>query len=368
MMQLRETLAQFGPPMRATSTKSEELYKGWAYLSVSIIITQPIPQPGPKQVQIRITVAGINPHDQKSRDTGLFIKDDLPSILANDVAGIVTAIGPKATKFHIGDRIFAQAGISPGSTQNGLQQYAVVDEDFAAKVPHGFTDDDGVTLPTNIIAPLVGLFDQSGLGIPAPWTEQAKTFDYNGTQILIIGGGSNCGRFAVPCAKLVGIGKIVVVGGKEEELKKFGATDVLDRHGGHDAVLERIRNVVGDDLVYAFDAVNAAEDQILGLNALSSTKKGKMARLIFSFGSLDESKIVGKQVGYELKDVFGSSHLKSEVAMPFWERVGGYLEQGKIIPLSYVVENGLDAATVNAVLDKYRDGKPVTKTHIHISD
>jgi NADPH:quinone reductase len=31
-----------------------------------------------------------------------------------------------------------------------------------------------------------------------------------------------------------------------------------------------------------------------------------------------------------------------------------------------VVKQGLDAAAVNEVLDAYRDGKPVVKTHIHL--
>jgi NADPH2:quinone reductase len=51
----------------------------------------PIPQPGPKQIQVRVTVAGLNPHDQKGRDTGLFIKDNLPAILGADVVGLEMA-------------------------------------------------------------------------------------------------------------------------------------------------------------------------------------------------------------------------------------------------------------------------------------
>ncbi|KAF2181012.1 putative alcohol dehydrogenase [Zopfia rhizophila CBS 207.26] len=329
--------------------------------------TRPIPQPGPNQVQLRVTVAGLNPHDQKARDGGLFIKDALPAILANDVAGVVTALGPNATKFNVGDRVFSYAAMTPDHAQKGLQQYALVDEDFTAKVPEGFTEHDVTTLPVNIIAGSVGLFHESGLGIPAPWSEESKTFDYAGTQILIIGGGSNCGRLAVQLAKLAGIEKIVVVGGKQDELKKFGATHVLDRHGGDEIVLERIREVVGDDLLYCYDAVNPPESQFLGINALSNTKKGKLARLVF-YRHSDTFKVVGKKAGYEVKDVFGSPHLRPELSRSFWKRIEEYLIQGNIVPTRYVVEQGLDAAKVNEVLDRYRDGKPVTQTHFRISD
>ncbi|KAF3052181.1 hypothetical protein E8E11_007310 [Didymella keratinophila] len=322
-----------------------------------------VPQPGHKQVQIRVTVAGLNPHDQKARDVGLFIKDNLPAVLANDVTGVVIVAGPETTKFKVGDRIVSQSNLGVYA-QNGLQRYAVADEDFASKIPEGFSDHDAATVPTNAIALLIGLFDKSGLDIPAPWTSEAKAFDFAGTTLLILGGGSNCGRFGVQFARLAGIGKIVVVGGFEDEPKKYGATHVLDRHGGDAAVLERICNVVVDDLVYALDAINPPSEQHLAISALSSSKTGKLARLRASVGAIDESKIVGeKEAGYDLRNVLGSSHLKVETAKPFWDRVAGYLEDGSLVPLKYEVVDGLDEDKVNKLLDQYRDGERVVQTH-----
>ncbi|KAH7009321.1 putative alcohol dehydrogenase [Macrophomina phaseolina] len=283
----------------------------------------PIPEPGPDQIQIRVTVTALNPHDQRSRDMGLFVNDNLPAILGNDVAGVVTAVGPHGTKFKPGDRIFTYGAMTADHAQKGLQQYALADEDFASLVPEGFSAHDVATLP------------------------EARTFDYAGTQVLIVGGGSNCGRFGVQLATLAGIGKIVVVGGNEEELKRFGATHVLNRHGGHDLVLQRIRDVVGDDLLFCYDAVNPPDAQLLGINALSHTKKGKLARLL-SFGQPGGSHVPDKKVGFEVKNVLG-------------------LSLGKIVPLKYDVAAGLDADKVNDVLDRYRDGKPVVQTHLRIS-
>lgn len=252
----------------------------------------------------------------------------------------------------------------PGYTQNGLQEYTVADEEFTSKVPEGFTGDDAASLPTNLIAALVGMYDKTGLGIPAPWTEEAKTFNYSDTKILVMGGGSNIGKFAVQLAKLVGIGKIVVVGGKEEVLKKFGAADVVDRHGTQDEVLSRINKVVPGGFEYVFDAINPPEGQLLGLNAISPDKKGKFVRLL-PMGPVDDTKILGKKAGYEIFDCFGSSQHRPETCKPFWEKIGEYMAQGKVVPLPYVVEKGLEADKVNEVLDRYRDGKPVTQTHIH---
>lgn len=106
----------------------------------------PIPQPGPGQIQVRVTVAGLNPHDQKARDRGLFIQDSLPSSLANDVAGVVTVLGEGVTKFKVGDKVFSQASFV------GLQKYATLEADFTAIVPKGVSEGECATLPTNIIA------------------------------------------------------------------------------------------------------------------------------------------------------------------------------------------------------------------------
>src|SRR5258708_33351101 len=149
---------------------------------------------------------------------GFLIRSTLPAVLTNDIAGIVTALGSNVSKFAIGDHVFTQAAFGvAGSPQNGLQEYAVTDVPFTAKAPEGFSDDQMATIPTNIIAPLVALFEPSLLNIPAPWTDAAKNFDYAAKTLLVVGGGSNCGKFAVQLASLAGIGKIVVVASMKNE-------------------------------------------------------------------------------------------------------------------------------------------------------
>ncbi|KAF2821548.1 putative alcohol dehydrogenase [Ophiobolus disseminans] len=331
--------------------------------------TFPVPQPGPKQIQVRVTVAGLNPHDQKGRDIGLFIKNSLPAILGSDVVGIVTTLGDGVRRFAIGDRVFGQASMAPVSVSKALQEYAVLDENFAATVPEGISEDEAATLPTNLLAGVIGFFDsEAGLAIPPPWSEDADPTTFSKSSILIIGGGSNCGRFATQLANLAGFKIIVVVGGKAAGLQKFGATHVVDRHGGHDIVLQRVRDIVGDDLLYAFDAYNGPDGQHLAINALSNLQRGKLARLVWSRGSVQEDKILPKQSGFELKNVLGISHFKPEAATPFWQHASEYLVLRKIKPLDFVTVQGLDAVKVNEVLDAYRDGKAVVQTHFRISE
>lgn len=331
---------------------------------LTFVTDWPVPQPQAGQVLIRVRVSGPNPHDHKARDTGLFIAQNLPAVLFNDVVGEVVSLGPGVTKYAIGDHIVSHPTFDGKYTQSGLQEYAVADVDYSIKIPEGFTDDDGATLPTNLIAGVVGFFDATALAFPGPWTEEFKTFDFKGTTILILGGGSGCGRFAVQLAALLGIGRIVVVGGDEAGLKSDGATHVLDRHGSPADVLKRIREVVGDDLLYVYDAINPPATQTIGINALSSTKKGKFARLLPT-GPVDESQVHAKKEGYELLNVFGSSQARPDSCRPFWKHLPQYLTEGKIKPGKYEVVKGWDADSVNEVLDRYRDGKKVVKTHFH---
>ena len=330
--------------------------------------THPIPQPGPTQLQIRVTVAGFNPHDQNMRDTGLLIADSLPNILGHDVVGVVTALGSNVdpSRFAINDRVFSQSLIAE-PTQAGLQQYAVLDADFTAKVPDNISEDDAAELPTNTVTNACALFDSTLLGFPAPWSSDTSNVSLEDTTILIVGGGSNTGRFAVQFAALAGFGRIVVIGGEEAQLKSYGATRVLDRHGSDEEVLTRIRDVVGDDLLYAIDTINMPDKLHTAINALSNTKRGQLARLV-PVGEPDESKIHEKKEGYELLSVFGHPRVRQEVGKPFWAYLPQLLREGKVKPTKsvVVVREGLDADQVNAVLDAYRDGKRVVKTHVHI--
>lgn len=92
--------------------------------------------------------SGLNPHDQRSRDTGLLIADKLPAILSKDVVGVVSQIGSDVTAFQVGDRVMSLgSGSVADSSQSGLQEYALADVVNCAKVPDDISDEEAVRLP-----------------------------------------------------------------------------------------------------------------------------------------------------------------------------------------------------------------------------
>lgn len=176
---------------------------------------------------MRVTLASINPVDQEGRDWGLFTANRLLCVLASDFTGRVVELGPGVNKYAIGDRIIGQGAFDEAKGGGGLQEYAILVTDFSCLVPNDMTDEQVATIPVCSLTPAVAMFGPAKLGLPAPWSAEGSAFDFPSQSFLIVGGGSNCGIFAVQLAALAGFCRIIVVGGDEEDLKYLGATHVL---------------------------------------------------------------------------------------------------------------------------------------------
>ncbi|KAL4866263.1 hypothetical protein BDV12DRAFT_199328 [Aspergillus spectabilis] len=332
------------------------------------LVQRPIPTPQPGQVLVKIASAGINPHDAKGRDRALFIKDAIPgAVVTQDIAGIVVSLGANVTNFSIGDRIFGQTDVRGGPDQGGLQEYALLHADYAASIPDSIGFDEAATIPVNAVASFVALFHESGLGLGID-LGGGVDYDYSSDSILVIGGGSNTGKFGIQFAKLAGFGRVITTAGvrdaeKVEYLSTLGATHIIDRELGDAEVERQIRDIVGDELIYVLDSVNGGMEQGLGLAALSKSRKGTLITLVR--GELDPVEAEKKKGGLRKAQAMGISHLYEGFSKAFWKRYPKWIEEGKLKPLDYVVIEGLDEEKVNAVMDEYRDGKAVWKTHVH---
>ena len=70
----------------------------------------PEPELRDDDVLVRVHAAGVNPLDAKIRDGEfkLILPYRLPLILGNDVAGVVTRVGPRVQRFKPGDEVHAR--------------------------------------------------------------------------------------------------------------------------------------------------------------------------------------------------------------------------------------------------------------------
>ncbi|MEV5877025.1 NADP-dependent oxidoreductase [Streptomyces sp. NPDC052101] len=184
----------------------------------------PVPEPGARQVRIKVAAGALNPVDAAVR-AGFFGGAGKTLGLGWDVAGTVDAVGAPAA-WRIGEPVVA---LVPGVAEplGAHAEYVVVDADAVAAAPASVDAVHAGTLPLNGLTALQAL-DLLDL---AP-----------GASLLVTGAAGAVGGFAVQLAAHRGI---EVVGharaGDEELVRSLGAArftaDGIER-GGVDAVLD----------------------------------------------------------------------------------------------------------------------------------
>ncbi|GGG60377.1 NADP-dependent oxidoreductase [Paenibacillus radicis (ex Gao et al. 2016)] len=148
-----------------------------------------LPELGEHDVRVEIYAASLNPIDYKLRDglLRLIQKYDFPLILGHDLAGIVTAIGSKVSKFSVGDEVY---GRPRGSRIGTLAEYISVHEDDISLKPQNVSFEEAASIP------LIGLTTfQAFTGVMALQKDQ---------KILIHAGAGGIGTFAIQLAKAMG--------------------------------------------------------------------------------------------------------------------------------------------------------------------
>lgn len=334
------------------------------------VITRPVPVPKGKEVLVKVTVVGMMPLFQKMRDYGLFVADHLPSIPGFDVAGIVISCGPDVTKYKAGDEVFGQGNMMAGPDAGGLQQYSILEEGTMTFLPENISADAASTLLCNLLASLFAIIHpKMGLGIPMPGGlgGHDKSFDYAGTTLVIIGGGSDTGKLAIQFAANAKIGSIITVASAKstDTLKALGATHVVERHQSISEIKAQVSAITGlEGVLFVFDAVTS--DHTLAVALLSSTERGRVSGLLPP-AQIDESLIGEKKAGYDYVFATGSAHMNFEpMGRRFFETLKSKIEEGVYKPLPFkVIEGGLNADAVNKVLDEFRDGKYPGRWNVH---
>ncbi|MDH4584839.1 NADP-dependent oxidoreductase [Pseudomonas sp. BN415] len=149
------------------------------------------PQPGPGEVLVRVVCAGVNPADWKCREgyLGAFLTYRFPFVLGFDLAGTVEALGEGVDDLPLGIRVFAQSDVGAGKW-GSYAEYACVSRAALVPMPDNLDFAAAAAVPTPALAAWTGLFDEGGL-VP-------------GQTVLIHGGGSAVGGFAIQFARCAG--------------------------------------------------------------------------------------------------------------------------------------------------------------------
>ena len=202
----------------------------------------PRPEPGARQVLVRVHAAGVNPVDWKIRE-GKFDKIPLPTIMGSDFSGEIEALGPDVTEFRVGESVFGIVGNESG----GYAQYALAPVSHIVEKPASLDHVQAAAIPVSAMTAWQALFDEAKLR--------------SGQKILIHAASGGVGNFAVQFAKWKGAYVIGTASGVNADLvRKLGAHEFIDYR------TTRFEDVVRDaDIV--FDTLGG-ETQERSWNAL----------------------------------------------------------------------------------------------------
>jgi NADPH2:quinone reductase len=199
---------------------------------LQLITDAPVPVPGPEEVLIRVTAAGVNFGDI-SQAYGTFLGGPRPPYLAGfEAAGEVAAVGEAVTGLEPGALVIG-VGIGGGA----FAEYMVLPAAAAVPVPASWTAEQALGLVVNWPTALAAL---RPLGSVAA-----------GQTVLIHAAAGATGQAAVKMAKHYGATVIATASpGKHETVRALGADHVLDsRDAGLAAEVLRLTGGAGADLV-----------------------------------------------------------------------------------------------------------------------
>ena len=175
----------------------------------------PKPSPEGRQILVKIGAVAVNPVDTYIRAGPIPVELPMPFVIGCDLAGVVEAVGPEATKYRKGDRVW---GSNQGllGRQGVFAEYAAVDECWLYPTPEEVADQDAAA------AALVGITAHLGLFREA----QLKA----GETVFVNGGAGGVGSCAIQMARAIGARVAAAAGSREktQACRRLGAAAVVN--------------------------------------------------------------------------------------------------------------------------------------------
>ncbi|WP_338763328.1 NADPH:quinone oxidoreductase family protein [Nocardia vulneris] len=173
-----------------------------------LITDAPVPTPGPGEVLLRVTAAGVNFADVMQTHGTYHGGPQAPYLAGFEAAGEVVALGPGVTEPALGAHVI-------GTGYGAFAEYMVQDAAAVAPIPPGWSDEQALGLILNWATALAAL---KPLGRIAP-----------GETVLIHAAAGAVGQAAVRLAKHYGATVIATASpDKHDTVRAAGADHVID--------------------------------------------------------------------------------------------------------------------------------------------
>ncbi|MCJ1409925.1 hypothetical protein MMC19_004009 [Ptychographa xylographoides] len=335
------------------------LYKGGP-LSVVNRIT---PEPGPNEVLIEVKAVAVNPVDHFQRDLGMPPIPSYPAVVGSDVAGLVVKAGSNVfNALPTGSRAiaFASSFYQGGSPDHGaFQKFVLAQSECVIALPNSLSFEEGAILPLAVLTALSG-WTTIGISLGTKYTPEDKQ------AVLIWGGASSVGSFAVQSAKSMGFTVYTTASVRNHEyLKNLGAEAVFDYKASD--VVSQIIDTVKRDGINLRTAVCVVEGSLHPtLDVLKQTKGDAVANVAHAPPLLPGAPILeGAQIKFVLPPtdaVERSDHMYK--CFHVWLRDG--LDSGTIVPSPHVQVEAGGLEGLNKALDTLKAGVSGTKIVVRV--
>lgn len=197
-----------------------------------ILDTEPLPQPGPGEVLIRVACAGINRPDLMQR-YGLYPPPaDASTILGLEVAGEIVAVGDNVSRWQLGDRVCAL------TNGNGYCDYSLAPARQCLPIPAGLSLQQAAALPEAMFTVWHNVFERGDLK--------------PGQSLLVHGGSSGIGTAAISMAKAWGAKVFITAGSAEkcQQCLQLGADHAINyREQDFTAEIKQLTDDRGVDVI-----------------------------------------------------------------------------------------------------------------------
>ena len=223
---------------------------------VLALVDRPEPEVGPRDVKIAVKAASLNPLDFKIRDgkVKLVLKLKPPIAVGCDVAGVVEAVGPEATKFKVGDEVYARL---EKDRMGGLAEHVCAGEHVVAKKPTRASFEEAASIPLAALTSLQALREAAGLTA--------------GQRVLIHAGAGGVGSLAIQIAKILGLHVATTTSSKNADfVRSLGADTVIDytKHEPLPTDLDAVFDTLGGESELASLAAVKRGGVVVGIGGL----------------------------------------------------------------------------------------------------
>ncbi|ORY18347.1 chaperonin 10-like protein [Clohesyomyces aquaticus] len=261
-------------------------------------ITVPTPIPSATEILIHVLWTASTPLDLHQNDSGLLVK--YPHILGDGIAGTVVSIGENVQRVEVGDTVFGFSWLKQEGKAH--QEFAVVEEWMVGVIPEGFSMQQAVTLPNNFVTVFHTL--TADLGFETPWPKPENFVPQNEQDLILVwGGASSVGQYAIQILRYYGYGKIIAVASARhhEILRSYGATYTLDYN---DTDIEAQIQTLGE-VKFVMDCIGSATGSVLPISKV--VKAGAKVAILLPVIVRDSGEDVQPVYGMDVENVDGVS-------------------------------------------------------------